>query len=124
MELIDIINKIIQQNTEAQKMTNLAIGTVTELSPLAITTNANLPPIPEEAIILTDSVKKRIVRATGAGTGTGTGEVTTSHDPVTTTVTTTVVTDVEVQNDLEVGDGVVMLRVLGGQKYIVLSKIV
>lgn len=116
MELIDTINKIIQQNTEAQKMTDLAIGTVASVSPLAITTSANLPPIPAEALILTDSVKKRIVHATG----TGTGEDTVTHAPVETTVGV----DVEVQSDLQNGDAVVMLRVLRGQKYIVLSKIV
>ena len=94
MELIDTINKIVKNNLEAQKLTELAIGKVTATNPLSITTSANLPPIPAEAIILTDSVKERIVD------------------------------DVMVQSDLAVDDAVIMLRVMHGQQYIVLSKIV
>ena len=94
MELIDTINKIVKNNLEAQKPTELAIGTVTSTNPLSITTSANLPPIPAAAIILTDSVKERIVDG------------------------------VKVQNDLAVNDSVIMLRVMHGQQYIVLSKIV
>lgn len=94
MELIDTINKIVKNNLEAQKLTELAIGKVTATNPLSITTSANLPPIPAEAIILTDSVKERIVDG------------------------------VRVQNDLAVNDSVIMLRVMHGQQYIVLSKIV
>ena len=94
MELIDTINRIVANNLDAQKLTELAIGTVTGTNPLSITTNANMPPIPAEAIILTDSVKERIVDG------------------------------VKVQNDLSVGDAVIMLRVMRGQEYIVLSKVV
>ena len=94
MELIDTINKIVKNNLDAQKPTELAIGTVTAVSPLSITTSANLPPIPAEAIILTDSVKERVVSG------------------------------ITVQEDLAVNDTVIMLRVMHGQQYIVLSKVV
>ena len=94
MDLIETIQKIIQNNEDARKPTDLTIGTVTSVSPLAVSTNANMPPIPEQALILTDSVKKRIVSG------------------------------IEVQSDLAPGDGVIMLRVMRGQKFIILSKIV
>ena len=112
MELIDTLHQIIKESINAQQMTELAIGTVESVSPLSISLNANLPPIPEEALILTDSVKQRIVQALG------TGEDTVTHNPVTTT------TDVEVQSDLQVGDAVILLRVMRGQQFIVLSRIV
>jgi hypothetical protein len=57
-DLIDVLNTLIQNNTEAQKLTDLAIGTVTSTSPLAIQINPNMPPLPEEALLLCDSVKE------------------------------------------------------------------
>ena len=94
MELIETIQKIIQNNEEARKPTDLAVGTVVSINPLSVSTNANMPPVPEQALILTDSVKRRVVSG------------------------------IEVQSDLDVGDGVIMLRVMRGQKFIILSKIV
>ena len=58
MDLIEVINQIIQNNTEAQKLTDLAIGTVTSASPLKIQINPNMPPLPAEVLLLTDSVKE------------------------------------------------------------------
>lgn len=127
MELIDTLHQIIKTSLDAVQLTELAIGTVATVNPLSVSLNANLPPIPEEALILTDSVKKRIVHATdGVGQGTGSGEVAGTHDPVNVTDldVTDVEIDVEVQSDLEVDDMVIMLRVMRGQQYIILSKIV
>lgn len=94
MELIDTIHLIVKQTLDAMKLTDYVAGTVVATNPLSISLSANMPPIPAEAIILTDSVKKRIVDG------------------------------VEVQSDLAVGDAVTMLRVSRGQQFIVLSKVV
>lgn len=127
MELIDTIHQIINQSLDAFQTTELAIGTVATVNPLSVTLNANLPPIPEEALILTDSVKRRIVHATdGTGKGTGTGKVRISQEDVDVTDVdvTDVEIDVEVQSDLQVGDAVILLRVMKGQQFIILSKVV
>lgn len=94
MELIDTIHLIVKQTLDAMKLTDYVSGTVVATNPLSISLSANMPPIPAEAIILTDSVKKRVVNG------------------------------VEVQSDLVVGDAVTMLRVSRGQQFIVLSKVV
>ena len=103
MDLLAVINQVIQNNTDAQKFTDLAIGTVTSISPLAIQTRIDMPPLPAEVLLLTDAVKERVE------------DVLDSSDQVIGTV--------KVQHGLEAGDKVLMLRVLKGQQFIVLSKI-
>lgn len=103
MDLLAVLNQAIQNNTEAQKLTDLAIGTVTSKSPLKIQTRVDMPPLPAEVLLLTDSVKERVEN------------VIDSNEQVIGTVT--------VQHALETGDKVLMLRVLKGQQFIVLSKI-
>jgi len=104
MDLIEVVHKIVQENVEAQKPTDLSIGTVTGTSPLTITTNANLPPIPEEIIILTKAVTDHKVPVYDA-----TGE--------------TLLGEYMIKTGLAVGDKVLMLRCMRGQTYIVLSKL-
>ena len=57
MGLTELIQKICQANIEAQKLTDIATGTVTQVSPLKISISVELPPIGEEALILTENVK-------------------------------------------------------------------
>jgi hypothetical protein len=103
MDLLGVINQVVQNNTEAQKLTDLSIGTVTSADPLEIQTRIDMPPLPSEVLLLTDAVKERIE------------DVTNSNDEVIGTVT--------VQHGLEAGDKVLMLRVMKGQQFIVLSKL-
>ena len=103
MDLLTIINQIIQNNTEAQKLTDLSIGTVTSTDPLKIQTRVEMPPLPAEVLLLTDAVKERVE------------DVLNANDEVIGTV--------KVQHGLETGDKVLMLRVLKGQQFIVLSKV-
>lgn len=104
MELIEIINRIVQNNTEAQKPTELAIGTVTSLSPLAVTLSANQPPIPEEVLIVPELVKDHDV---------------TVYDESGTTLLGTY----KVKSGLKNNDKVLMLRCMKGQAYIILSRL-
>jgi hypothetical protein len=102
MDLLQVINQVIQNNTEAQKLTDLAIGTVTSTDPLKIQTRVEMPPLPAEVLLLTDAVKERVEDVLDGDTVIGT---------------------VTVQHGLETGDKVLMLRVLKGQQFIVLSKV-
>lgn len=58
MDLLDVINSIIQTNTEAQKLTDISIGTVTSAEPLEVQISPNMPPLPTEVLVLCDSVKQ------------------------------------------------------------------
>ena len=102
MDLLTVINQVIQNNTEAQKLTDLSIGTVTSTNPLKIQTRIEMPPLPAEVLLLTDAVKERAEDVRDGDTVIGT---------------------VTVQHGLETGDKVLMLRVLKGQQFIVLSKV-
>ena len=104
MDLIEVVHKIVQENVAAQKPTDLAIGTVTSTSPLTVTMNANLPPIPEEIIVLTEGVKDHVV-------------------PVYDASGTTQIGDYMIKSGLQNGDKVLMLRCMKGQVYVILSKL-
>lgn len=117
MDLLQVINQVVQNNTEAQKLTDLSIGTVTQKSPLEIQTRIDMPPLPAEVLLLTDNVKKReedVKIKPWFKTALETAGITVSDD---------VIGKVEVQHELKKGDKVLMLRVLKGQQFIVLSKI-
>lgn len=117
MDLISVITQIVQQNREASKPTELAIGTVATVNPLTIKINVDMAPLPEAVLLLTDAVKsyEEDVTAsssfasllTAAGISVSEGDVIgkVTHD------------------GLAVGDKVIMLRVMAGQNYIVLSKV-
>ena len=114
MDLIDAINHVIQSNIEAQNLTDLTLGTVETVNPISIKISAELPAIPESALYLCDSVKSRTedVKATSTLasliTGLSEGDV---------------IGTVEVNSGLSVGDNVIVLKVMRGQEYIVLSKV-
>lgn len=115
MDLIDVINSIIQENTKAQKPTELAIGTVTSDSPLEIQINPNMPPLPEAVLLLCESVQEKeyeVEPTTAFTSALATKEITCPS------VIGTIQRDA-----LTVGEKVIMLRVLKGQQYIVLSRI-
>ena len=104
MDLVGVIQQIIQANLEAQKLTELEAGTVTGVSPLKIKVSADLPDLPEDVFVLTEAVKAWDEEAVVDYPG-GTSQTVTIH-----------------HKGLQVGDKVVLLRVLKGQKYIILSR--
>ena len=104
MDLVGVIQQIIQANMEAQKLTELEAGTVTGVSPLKIKVSADLPDLPEDVFVLTEAVKAWDEEAVVDYPG-GTSQTVTIH-----------------HKGLQVGDKVVLLRVLKGQKYIILSR--
>lgn len=85
---------------DGRKPADIAYGTVTSISPLAVQLQTTMQPIPEKSLILTSSVIAKTVPVQGGQGGT-----------------------VTINEGLAVGDKVVMLRVSRGQRYIVLSKV-
>lgn len=116
MDLLEVINKIIQDNTEAQKLTDICIGTVTTADPIEIQINPNMPPLPTEALVLCDPVEEieKDVEITPEFKAVLAAKEITAPD---------VIGKVKVSEALEEGDKVIMLRVLKGQQFIVLSRV-
>jgi hypothetical protein len=102
MDLLDVINSIIQTNTDAQKLTDIVIGTVVTADPLSIQITPTLI-LPAEVLILCESVQEKEYEVMD--------------------VTLTNVIGKYKREALAVNDKVIMLRVLKGQQFIVLSKV-
>lgn len=98
-ELMTVVKEIIQETADGMKLADIAVGTVVSTSPLSIQIDISMPPIPEQALILTDSVRARSAPVTGGQGGT-----------------------VQIHSGLAAGDKALMLRVSKGQRFIVLSK--
>lgn len=99
-DLIDEIQKIVQDNVEAGKPTDVAFGTVTSVDPFRVSLIGTMQPIPTGALYRTVGVIPRTASVVGGEGGT-----------------------VTINEGLTVGDKVLMLRVSRGQAYIVLSKV-
>lgn len=102
MDLLDVINSIIQTNTDAQKLTDIVIGTVVAADPLSIQITPTLI-LPAEVLILCEPVQEKEYEVMD--------------------VTLTNVIGKYKREALAEGDKVIMLRVLKGQQFIVLSKV-
>ena len=98
-DLIDVLHMIAQESADAQKPADIAYGTVISLSPLSIQIDATMQVLPAAAIVLTSAVIAKTAAVQGGEGGT-----------------------VVINEGLQAGDKVVMLRVSKGQRYIVLSK--
>ncbi len=98
-ELIGVIQRIVQNTINSMNMADKATGTVESVSPLRVKIDSSIQSIPSAALLLTDTVKERIVPVQG-----GEGRVT-------------------IREGLKEGDRVLMLKVQNGQQYIILSRI-
>ena len=98
-ELVGVIQQIVQNTIEAMKMADKATGTVESVSPLRVKIDSSIQSVPSAALLLTDTVRERVVPVQG-----GEGTVT-------------------IREGLKEGDRVLMLKVQNGQLYIILSRI-
>ena len=98
-ELVGVIQQIVQNTIEAMKMAAKATGTVESVSPLRVKIDSSIQSVPSAALLLTDTVRERVVPVQG-----GEGTVT-------------------IREGLKEGDRVLMLKVQNGQQYIILSRI-
>ena len=108
MELVGVIQQIVQNTVQTMKMADKATGTVESVSPLRIKMDASMQSVPAAGLLLTDTVKERIVPGEN-------GQGCTGADRCTGRVT--------IREGLKVGEKVLMVRVQGGNQYIVLSRI-
>ena len=98
-ELVGVIQQIVQNTIEAMKMADKATGTVESVSPLRVKIDSSIQSVPSAALLLTDTVRERVVPVQG-----GEGTVT-------------------IREGLKEGDRELMLKVQNGQQYIILSRI-
>lgn len=98
--LTSIIQNVAQECVKNLKMADIAIGTVLTAGPLSVQIDDSDLVLPGAALLLTDSVSARIENVQGGQGGT-----------------------VQVQYSLKAGDKVIMVRAIGGQKYVILSKV-
>ncbi len=108
MELKDVIQQMISQTVRASSPTDISIGTVKKASPLEITINPQMAPLRAPVLILTWAVVSHTVDLPTVNIP-GTGPVDLGS--------------VKITEALKAGDKVIMLRVQGGQKFVVLSKV-
>jgi hypothetical protein len=146
MELLDILQMINQQGIAASAPADLEVGTVTRVSPLEITVNTSMAPLRAPVLYLTAGVVERKLtslahkhtvdglghthEAEGTDTGeglNGTYETNTELEQVLCLEQGTPLPAgggyITLNRGLAVGDRVLLLRVMHGQKHIVLSRI-
>ncbi len=108
MELAGVIQQIVQNTVQTMKMADKATGTVESVAPLRIKVDASMQSIPAAGVLLTDTVKERIVPVENCQGCTGADQCTGR---------------VTIREGLKIGEKVLMVRVQGGNQYIVLSRI-
>ena len=100
MNEIEVFQMVAQRAVQAMKLPEKFTGTVQSTTPLKIQIDTTMPPIPAEALILTESVSRKVAEVQGGQGG-----------------------RVVIHEGLMCGDRVLLLRVSEGQQYIVLSKL-
>ena len=105
-DLIDVLHKIVQETMNGMKPADLVFGTVVTTSPISITLETTMQPIPEPAIILTSEVIARSETVTATDS---------NGDRVSVTV--------PIVRPLQANERVLMLRCSAGQRFIVLSRV-
>lgn len=142
-ELIDTLQQIVGNSMKNAGLTDIVIGTVTKVGPLEVTLVSTMLPLPQEVLILTEPVIEKKIPITDHrhdvthnhvihDTYTGGG---TSEDSNVCSVELKHIICYEngkplprrngyiiLNRGLEVGDKVIMLRVLNGQNFIILSR--
>lgn len=142
MELADVLKQMTEDSMNGSQLTDLKIGTVTKAKPLEISVNPAMPPLKAGVLYLTAAVVERKIPIlahshTVPASTTGTAD---AHSHTIPSVTTGSALDgitatengkplpakdgfIILNRGLEIGDKVLMLRVMRGQRYVVLSRV-
>jgi len=141
MQLSDVLLQIMAQNNAAGQPTDMCVGTVTKAEPLEISVNPAMAPLKAEVLYLTDAVRYYSLditidwfsendafmngRHTHAisDTYTGGGSCDTGNLDTTHKHAIKGRKSIHIHNDLQAGEKVLLLRVLHGQRFIVLSRL-
>lgn len=147
--LLTTIQEIAHNVYQANTPTDLTIGTVTSVNPLAITLDYNMLTLPTAVLLLTETVVEKKIDLhhthqyphTHSGTDSHGDSFTTSSQSTSTTDSGTLCNNAFtsapsfpdygtdgsariVTPGLRVGDKVLLLRVMSGQQFVVLSRVV
>lgn len=134
MELAEVLYLFAQDAMKNGGLTDLTIGTVTGVNPLEITTKVAMAPLRQQVLFLTEPVVEKKIPILQHNhvihdtyTGGGESEDNLLQDAI---VCYEDGKALPVQNGyitlnraLEVGDKVLLLRVMGGKRFIVLSRV-
>ena len=123
-KLEQALKKMINNAVEYNKPSEIYAGKVESTSPLTIRLDVNIPALEEDELILTHLVKDYEA------------DITVGHSTEETEVVEGAVTDIKkhkheykgrkkitIHNGLKIGEGVLLIRQQGGQKFIVLDRI-
>lgn len=110
--MLEIIKKVAKDAVDAGKPVAVQIGTVVAINPLAISLDSRLT-LPEVFLIIPESLTRYEIDLSHVHKLNGSPDTERS------------LTDkIVIREGLAVGDAVLMLRIQGGQKYVVLDKAV
>lgn len=128
MELLDVVNQIVFNALQAYQPTDLVIGTVQSVSPLAVKLETNQAVIRQEVLFRTDAVVERKIKIEKHAHSTSEGTTSLAKSEVTSFIDGKAQAEVGgyiiLNKGLAAGDKVLLLSVQQGQKYIILSRIV
>lgn len=129
MSLIGVLQEINQQNSAAGQPTDLVIGTVTSADPLEITINTAMAPLKAKVLYLTEPVVEKKIPVLQHLHSTPVGDtdnrllesqiICMEHGKELPVEDGYII----LNRALETGDKVLLLRVAGGQKFVVLSRL-
>ena len=94
------IQNLVQETIKGLKMTDIILGTVLTTSPISVQTDISMPPIPEAGLVVPEIVRGKTSLVIGGEGGT-----------------------VTINESLKSGDRILMLRVSGGNRYVILSRV-
>ena len=127
MELADVLRRMTEDGLNASQLTDLKIGTVTGTNPLEITVNPAMPPLKPGVLYLTAAAAERKIPLLAHSHTTPAGETGKSLENLAALENglPLPVKDgyIILNRGLESGDKVLLLRVMRGQRYVVLSRV-
>lgn len=127
MDLIDAIQQVVGRYLKAAALTDLVIGTVTNTAPLEVTEQDVRDPIPAAALRLTSAVVERKIPLLAHSHSAGDAVTDEKLAGVACMEHGTPLPAgggyIILNRGLARGDRVLMLRVLSGQSYIILSRV-
>lgn len=127
MQLLKLMKKAGLEAMDNSVPTQVFVGTVTSVDPLEITIDQRLP-IPAEFLLLTDNVRDYEVEISFDDSGI-VHDVNgylpgTEHEISKLAFTSRIKNKITVYNSLKIGESVKLIREQGGQKFIVLNRVV
>lgn len=134
MNLSEVLYQMMEQSQQAAQLTDLKVGTVTKADPLEITISASMAPLRGPVLLLTSAVVEKkipvlqhnhVIHDTYTGGGSCESSLLTNEIICVENGSPLPVEDgyIILNRALSVGDKVILLRVLNGQQFIVLSRV-